>query len=397
MPKLLQINVDSALYSCGKICEDISIVAQLQGWDTYVAYGRERKEGVNKEIKIGSMLNVYEHYFEHKIFDREGLASRTSTRQLVERIKELSPDIIHLHLIHDHYLNYKILFDYLSSIKTPIVWTQHDSWNITGHCYHFVSKNCEKWKTECNNCPLIHEYPNSFIDRSRKNFQEKKTSFNLVDNLTIVSCSHWLDNYIGQSFLKNKTHMVIHNGVDINKFKPTTEKSYETFRILGVALPWTKAKGIDDFLALRRILPVSEFEIVMVGLDKKQLGCLPEGIVGIERTHNVKELVDLYSSSNVFVNTTYADNFPTTNIESLACGTPVITYNTGGSPEAIDDKTGVVIEQGDVEAIASVIKNMRNQPLSSFACRQRAEKLFDKEVCFKKYIKLYNELLEKKL
>lgn len=396
MPTLLQINVDTALYSCGKICEDISVVAQSRGWNTYIAYGRERKDGVNKEIRIGSWLDVYEHYFEHKLFDREGMGSRRATKQLVKDIKEINPDIIQLHLIHDHYLNYRILFDYLSTISTPVVWTQHDSWNITGHCYHFVSKNCEKWQTECSHCPLIHEYPFSLFDRSKKNYQQKKEYFNRVRNLTIISCSHWLDNYIGQSFLKEKKHIVIHNGVDLNRFKPTRAKITEKFRILGVALPWSKAKGIEDFFALRKLLPISEYEIVMVGLNKKQIEDLPNGIIGIERTHNVDELIDLYSSSHALVNMSYAENFPTINIEALACGTPVITYQTGGSPEALDSKTGIVVKQGDVEAVADAIKQLKITPLLSEDCRKRAEGNFNKVDCFNQYLNLYNELISKK-
>ena len=394
MLRLLQINVDSALYSCGKICEDIAKVAKSEGWDTYIAFGREHKAGVSKEIKIGTMLDVYEHYLEHKIFDREGMASKNATKQLIKEIKIINPDIIHIHLIHDHYLNYNILFDYLSNTNTPVVWTQHDSWNITGHCYHFVSKNCEKWKSECYKCPLIHEYPFSLIDRSQKNYQLKKESFNKVKNLTIVSCSQWLDDFIGQSFLKDKSHMVIHNGVDINIFKPSKEKNTEKFRILGVALPWTKAKGIDDFFVLRDLLPLSEYEIIMVGLDKKQISTLPAGIVGIERTHNVEELVDLYSSSHVLVNLSYAENFPTINLEALACGTPVLTYKTGGSPEALNEDTGVVVEQGDINAVAGTIVNMKSNPLSPVACRKRAESSFNKETCFKRYIDLYYDLLK---
>ena len=394
MPKLLQINVDSALFSCGKICEEISKVSQSEGWDTYIAYARDHKDGVNKEIKIGSMMDVYLHWAEQRIFDNEGLCSRRATRDLVRRIKEIAPDIIHLHDIHDHYLNYKILFEYLSKIETPVVWTQHDCWNITGHCYHFVSKNCERWKTGCYDCPLIHEYPNNLLDRSTKNFLQKKESFNSKDNLTIVSCSHWLDGFIGESLFRGKRHDVIHNGVDTDIFFPAKSKG-KKFTILGVAMPWSAAKGFDDFIKLRGLLPENMFDIIMVGLSKTQLSKIPSGIIGIERTHNVEELVDLYSSSDVLVNTTYADNFPTVNIEALACGTPVVTYNTGGSPEAIDEKTGVVVEQGDVEAIAKVVIEMRNKPLLSSDCRQRAVKLFNKEDCFRKYTSLYNQLLSK--
>lgn len=196
--------------------------------------------------------------------------------------------------------------------------------------------------------------------------------------------------------MKEKKHIVIHNGVDVKRFRPTKEKSKEKFRIIGVALPWSKTKGIDDFFKLRELLSNEEYEIIMVGLNKDQLKTLPNGIIGIERTHNVDELVELYSSSNVLVNTTYADNFPTVNLEALACGTPIITYNTGGSPEAIDEKTGVVVEQGDVEALADAIRKMKENTLSSEACRKRAEEHFDKDKCFERYIKLYEELINSK-
>ena len=120
---------------------------------------------------------------------------------------------------------------------------------------------------------------------------------------------------------------------------------------------------------------------------------LPTGIRGIQRTQNVNELAKLYSDSDVLINPTYADTFPTVNLEALACGTPVITYRTGGSPEAVDEKTGIVVEQGDIGALADAIRQMKESPLSSEACRKRAEEHFDKDKCFAKYIELYDELL----
>lgn len=396
MPKLLQINVDSALYSCGKICEDISRVAQSEGWDTYVAYGRERAKGVNKEIRIGSWAVVYMHWALQRIFDNEGHGSRNATKKLIKNIEELHPDIIHLHLIHDHYLNYPILFDYLSKSNIPVVWTQHDSWNFTGHCYHFVAVNCNKWKSECYDCPLIHRYPNNLLDRSRKNFNHKKESFLRLNNLIIVSCSRWLDSFVSESFFKNKRHVVIHNGIDVNRFRPTKEKNKDKFQIIGVSLPWTKAKGIEDFYQLRQQLPEKEYDILMVGLSSKQLRNLPHGIIGVERTHNIEELVDLYSSSHVLVNTTYADNYPTINLEALSCGTPVITYNTGGSPESLNSNVGRVVPQGDINALIKAIKELKDNQISVETCRQHAVDNFDRDKCYKEYLKLYNELLSDK-
>lgn len=394
MPKLIQINCDTALYSCGKICEDISIVAQSQGWDTYVAYGRERKDGVNKEIKVGKMWNVYEHYLEHRIFDNEGLASRQPTRNLIKKIIELKPDIVQLHDIHDHWLNYRLLFEYLLTTDIQVVWTLHDCWSFTGGCFYYDLENCDRWKTKCEKCPQKRGF---LYDQTERQFGIRKSLFEKINNLTLVSVSDWLADSARMSMLKDKRIETIHNGVNLSLFKPTStpRKHDGVFEIIGVAAVWDRRKGLEDFIKLRGMLPNS-YHITLVGLKKEQINKLPQGITGIEKTFNVQDLVDLYSYADVFLNPTYSDNFPTTNIEALACGTPVITYKTGGSPEAINEKTGVVIKQGDVDSLAETIKNMSVHPLSSEECRKRAELYFNKDNCFKHYLNLYNDLISQK-
>ncbi len=123
---------------------------------------------------------------------------------------------------------------------------------------------------------------------------------------------------------------------------------------------------------------------------------MPEGIVGILRTQNVQELVSLYSQANVLINPTYADTFPTINLEALACGTPVITYRTGGSPETLSPDTGMVVEPGDIKSMANAIQIIcsKDKLLFSRNCRSRAESLFDRRKCYGKYIELYNKLIE---
>ena len=386
--KLLQINVTANWGSTGKIAEQIGLKAMEQGWESYIAYGRSMNPSKSKLIKVGCMLNVYEHYLENRLFDNEGLASRIPTKKLIKQIEKLKPDIIHLHNIHDHWLNYKIIFEYFNSIDTPIVWTQHDCWAFSGGCMHFVHTNCEKWKNECEKCPQ----KSKSIDRSKIHFKLRKNFFSNV-NLTLVPVSQWMGNFLQESFLKNKKIEVIHNGVDLNVFKPISDnKGKNKFQILAVSSVWHRSKGLYDVFKLRELLS-EEYEIIIVGLSANQVKQLPKGIIGIQRTQNIQELVQLYSKSDVFINPTYADTFPTVNLEALACGTPVITYKTGGSPEAIDEKTGIVVEQGDVRALVNAIKQVREKPLLSENCRLRAEQLFNKDKCFEKYIELYNNLL----
>lgn len=392
--KLLQLN-ECLSYSTGKITQSIGEEALSEGWDSWIGYSSLETAipSCSHLIKVGRSFDPYVHYVENRLFDREGLSSRYATKELVNKIKIIKPDVIQLHNLHDHWLNYRILFEYLNNTRIRVVWTFHDCWAFTGHCFHFVTKNCDKWRTCCVRCPLQRGYPKTLIDRSKKNFEIKKQLFSANDYLTIVACSEWMAGLVKQSYLKDKRIEVIHNGIGLDLFKPSTMKVEDgVFRILAVSNVWNKEKGYYDILKLRNILP-SEFQITIVGLTPNQLNTLPKGIIGVQRTQNIQEMVNLYSTSDVLINPTYADTFPTVNIEALACGIPVITYNTGGSPEIIDDKTGIVIQQGNIDALRQAIYTIKQHPLDRNICRKRAEDCFDKSKCYKKYIELYNELI----
>lgn len=392
MKRLLQINVCSNVLSTGKICEDIAKVSQKAGWDTYIVYNSNGKPSVSNEIPIGSKANKFCHYLQYRLFDNEGLNSQKQTKYLLRLIEEIMPDIIHLHNIHDHWLNYPLLFNYIADRNIPVVWTQHDCWAFTGGCMYFDFSNCERWKNGCVGCP---ERRGLLVkNRARKNFELKKLLIEKIPSITFVPVSNWLGELMKQSIQKNRPIITIHNGVDISRFRPATSITKTKFKVIGVAAVWDARKGLDDFIKLRNILP-SEIDIILVGLTSKQIESLPKGLVGICRTSSVEELVQLYSDADVFVNPTYEDNFPTTNIEALACGTPVITYKTGGSPEAIDEKTGVVVEQGNLTALAEAILRIKEKPLSSETCRKRAVLYFDKDKSFKQYLNIYNELISK--
>lgn len=399
MPKLLQINVTANWGSTGKIAEQIGLCAMEHGWESYIAYGRMMNPSKNNLIRIGSQWDVYEHYAESKFLDNEGLASRRATKVFLKKVNEIKPDVVHLHNIHDHYLNYKLLFAYLAKNKIPVIWTQHDQWATTGHCMCNVC-GCERWKTECHDCPLSKWYS---LDRSRRNHQYKKKLLADMPSLTIVTVSEWLGENIRQSHLKSMPMRVVRNGIDIQTFSPQPTDVHERYGIdkskkivLGVAAVWNASKGLNDFYALAASLPKEEYVIVIVGQLMEKLHTVENGcqMMFVDRTQNALELAQLYTSASVFVNPTYADMFPTVNLEALACGTPVITYRTGGSPESIDEKTGVVVEQSDIEALVDAIVRMKEHPLTSFDCRKRAEEFFDKTKCFEEYIRLYECLIQ---
>ena len=394
MPVLLQINITANWGSTGKIAESIGALARKKGWDSYIAYGGSCNNSQSKLIRVGGRCNRFFHFAEQRIRDNEGLCSRKPTKELIRHIKQINPDIIQLHNIHDHYLNYLLLFEFLNQTGIKVVWTFHDCWAFTGHCFHFVTAGCDKWKTGCYDCPLSNEYPKTCIDKSKRNYELKKQLFVGCKNLTIVPCSDWMASFVRQSFLKDKRIEVIKNGVDLKVFKPSKGKNMGGGNILAVSSIWNKEKGLNDIFTLRKLLP-KEYSITVVGLSKKQISELPQGIKGIRRTQNVQELVALYSNARVLINTTYADTFPTVNLEALACGTPVVTYRTGGAPETISESTGLVVEQGDIKAMADAVKSICNTDVVKYReeCRRRAEEYFDKNKCFEQYLSLYNSLL----
>lgn len=395
MPRLLQIDSCLNMLSTGRITESIGKLAIERGWEVHIVHGARyaRPGSCMQSYQAASKWGEYSHFAEGLLLDNHGLASRNSTRRVVDYIKKIKPDLVQLHCIHGYYLNYKILFEYLNTTNIPVVWTFHDCWAFTGHCAHFVTVGCEKWKTGCFDCPLKGDYPKSFFDFSRRNYGLKKNLFSSNTNLHIVAVSEWLAKLAKESFLGDKDIRVINNGVDINKFKPQDISKNNKFKILDVASAWVESKGLYDFYKLRELLPQDEYEITLIGLTSKQIEELPKGINGIVRTNSVEELAQLYSDADAFVNPTYADSFPTVNMEALACGTPVVTYRTGGSPEIIDEKTGVVVEQGDIEGLVRAITKMKDKPLDSHDCRERALLKFDKDQRFVDYINLYEELI----
>jgi len=402
MPKLLQINIVVNYGSTGHIAEEIGQFAIKNGWQSYIAFGRNKNSSKSNLIRIGSQWDVIRHGIITKLFDRHGFGSKRATFKLVKSINKIKPDIIHLHNIHGYYINIEILFNYLALTNIPVVWTLHDCWSFTGHCFNFSSIGCNKWETGCFTCPQKKEYPSSlWLDNSKKNYREKSKIFNSVNNLKIVAVSEWLNNLVKKSFLKYSSQ-IINNGVDINVFTPQNTSKVvkkkmginDRFMLVGVSSQWLPRKGLSDFMELSKLIDKNTI-IVLVGLSKKQIKDLPPNIIGITRTENVVQLTEIYSAADLFLNLTYQDSFPTTNIESLACGTPILTYNTDGSIEAVSPDTGFIVEKGDLSGIMNVINIVKMNGKSSYsmACRDRAEKLYNKNDRYIEYIELYDHIL----
>ncbi len=394
--KILMVNVVCGIRSTGRICTDLAQILEKQGHTVKIAYGREHapEEFKRYEMKIGQDFDVKLHGLKARMFDAAGFGSIHATKKFIKWIENYDPDIIHLHNIHGYYINIEVLFSYLKSCNKRIIWTLHDCWAFTGHTAYCDSIECTKWENGCGKCPLLKSYPKSYLDFSKKNWIKKKRLFSDIPNMTIVTPSKWLAKLVKKSFLKNYDVKTIENGIDTSVFsyRPSDFRKkhnlFEKFILLGVATSWDDMKGLSDFIKLAEMLD-DQFKIVLVGLSKDQLSQISKNILGIQRTSNLQELVEIYSAADLFLNLSYCENYPTVNIEAMACGTPVLTYRTGGSPEIVEKNGGFIIDRGNIQEVYDKIVFLKNNELKR-VCIQKME--YDKKEACEKYLELYKNI-----
>lgn len=391
--KIVQINTVYETGSTGKIMASLYQIAHAEGYEAYVAYGRGNTPADVHEYKIGNRLDFFMHVLINFFLGKSGFGSGIVTRRFLRWLNKVQPDLLHLHNLHGFYIHVGMLFKYIKSHNIPVIWTFHDCWSMTGQCAHFDYAECPKWKTACHHCPIYRsDYPYSlFKDNSRKNYVLKREAFTNVPSMTIVTPSEWLADIVKQSFLKDYPVKIIPNGIDLDLFKPA-QASCESRIILGVANVWSHTKGLNYLLQLSEMLD-APYHVALIGLNKKQQAQIQASygnrITGIMRTSSQTELATWYQRAYVYVNPTLEDNFPTTNLEALACGTPVITFNTGGSPESLTDKCGIVVEKGNVQQLKEAILSLEYRTeITSSSCREQALK-FNQDANFREYLKLY--------
>lgn len=359
------INIVCGIRSTGRICTDLALKLEKQGHEVKIAYGREQVPEQYKRfaVRIGNYLDVSLHGSRARVFDSAGFGSKWYTEQFIKWMKKYDPDVIHLHNLHGYYINVEVLFHYLRSLggRKKIIWTIHDCWAFTGHCVYFDSANCMKWQGGCYDCPKKRSYPKSWLlDKSKCNYMKKEKLFTGIENLLLVTPSEWMGGLVKQSYLKEYPVKVIHNGVDTTIFKQTLSDLRQKYKlenkkvILGVSAFWEKRKGLEDMIELARRLN-DHYQIILIGISQKQKKGIPNSIITVPRTDSQQELAQYYTMADVYVNPTYEDNYPTTNLEAIACGTPVVTYNTGGSGESAR-MYGSVVDKGDIGKMKMLIE-----------------------------------------
>lgn len=401
--RVLLVNTVAGTGSVGRIVTGLYDTLEANGYECLIAYGRGNAPEGYKSYRIGNNFSVYFHGFMTRFNDKHGLYSKKATEEFIDVIEDFNPDIIHLHNVHGYYLNIEVLFNYIKQSGRRVIWTLHDCWSFTGHCSHFEYIGCMKWQTGCNKCEQLNEYPKSWSnDNSLFNYNKKKELFTGIENMTLVTPSEWLKDRVSFSFLKEYHTVVVPTGIDLTQFSPVHEEVSEDNSIfnlknnlnirdkiilLGVANPWRERKGLVQFENLSKTL-TDKYAIVLVGLNDAQLNELPESIIGLSRTDSIKELAALYSMADIYVNLTLEDTFPTTNLEALACGTPVVTFKAGGSAESIDDTCGISVERNSIQGVIAAFDKILSQKGILYTeedCVRRA-RLYDKNYRFLEYI-----------
>ena len=394
--KVLQINSVCGRGSTGRIASDLADILKAQGHECRIAYGRDMPPESCREIavRIGNSWDVRLHGVATRLLDAHGFASRRATARFLDWVRDYGPDLIHLHNIHGYYLNIELLFDCLKQLGRPVVWTLHDCWSFTGHCAHYTAAGCGGWKTGCGGaCPRRQAYPKCLWKGSAaENFRRKRATFLGVPDLTLVTPSRWLAGEVRQSFLGEYPVEVIPNGVDLEQFRPTPgdfrkRHGLEGKRVLlGVAGVWGDSKGLPDFMELAKRLGPGD-RVVLAGLDSRQMDGLPDNVLGLGRTDSVRELAEIYTMADVFVNPSVEEALGMTTVEALACGTPVLTYDRSAVPEVADSTCGIAVPPG-VQNLLDALDRVR---FPAEACRKRAEE-FDKRRRFGEYLELYKRL-----
>ncbi len=373
--KILQINSVCGIRSTGRIAAELADKYNAQGHECIIAYGREEVPEKYKKIavRIGNEKSVKKNALMARIFDNEGFNAKKETTMFLEWADKFDPDLLWLHNLHGYYINIEMLFKWIKSRPhMKVNWLLHDCWAFTGHCSYFSLIECDQWQKKCLKCRQKHSYPSSlWKDNCKTNYERKRKAFCGVSNMNLITPSKWLADLVKKSFLGNYTIEVRNNTIDTNIFQPTSSsfrknnKLEDKIIILGVASSWSKGKGLYDFIKLSYMLE-EKYTIVLVGLTKKQIsevkrktakvqkqqGC---NILCISKTNNTKELAAIYTAADAFLNLTYQDNYPTVNLEAQACGTPCLTYRTGGSVESVPAEN--IVEQGDLLGVIEWIKD----------------------------------------
>lgn len=398
--KVLQINAVYKNGSTGRMLFEMNEYFTAHGIESYIACPFGCCDSENQYI-IGNKLDRMLHSLKSRITGKQGYGSVLETYQLIKYIKKIKPDVVHLHNLHSNYVNVNMLLKFLASYNIPTVQTLHDCWNYTGKCIHYTARKCYKWEKGCGNCPNLKDgIPSWFFDKTNTMWRDKNNGYNGIKDLAVIGVSKWITNEAKKSFLSNaKLCTFIYNWIDLKTFnyKPnqTLKKSLNLknkFVILGVSSMWFESKGLNSFMELSKELDEDEV-IVLVG--KMSAINLPSNIISVPPTDSLEELAEYYSVADVFMQLSKEESFGKVVAEAMACGTPVIAFDSTANSELVTGECGKLVACSDIVALKNAYKTVRKNGKEFYSekCRQFAKENFDMTKQIEKYVGIYEQII----
>jgi putative colanic acid biosynthesis glycosyltransferase len=400
--KIAQIDVNYQSSSTGKIVSDLVSCFRENGHSTLACYGRGESQFVKNVYKISGNTEILFHVFATRLTGFTGCYSPYATTRLIRLLDEYQPDIVHLHDLHGYFLNIEKIVSYLKSKKIPTVWTFHSEFMYTGKCGHAFE--CDKWQTQCNNCPSLHEYPKSwFFDFTKEMFEGKKRMFHDFPRLHLTAPSEWLANRMELSpILGHHSISIIQNGIDVDVFYP--RKSNDLFKRLSFAGKFvvvsvgsnllSDAKGGQWVLELAQRNP--DISFIMVGVESPPR-VAPNNVTIFPQILNQNVLAEYYSMADLLLLTSKKETFSMICAESLACGTPVIGFDSGAPKEVAPPGFGKFVTYGDIEGLELLLREFKDGKVkmkSPQECREFAVKKYSKMHMAESFEKTYHKMME---
>jgi glycosyltransferase involved in cell wall biosynthesis len=400
---LLDVNYDHS--STGKIVKDLETGLKEHGHHVLACYGRAVGALTSNAVRIANPFEVYGHAALTRLTGKTGGYSPFATQNIIKNIEIFRPDVVHLHELHGYYVNIGDLIEYLKKNNIATLWTFHCEFMYTGKCGH--AHGCEQWKIECVRCPQLKDYPESwFLDRTNKMFHEKRAWFTGFNLLKIITPSHWLANRVRQSFLAEKEIGVIYNGIDTGDiFTPKDASALRrqhhiaTRHVVVTIAPdlMSESKGGRWVLEVAARLAAEDITFVMIGVsepDRVQAG----NVIALPRVNDQKLLAHYYSMGDFFLLTSKKETFSLACAESLACGTPIIGFDSGAPTEVAGPGYGHFVDYADIDALSVVLLASLRDP-SAFhngaKCAEYARSSFSKEAMIDSHLEAYRELIDR--
>lgn len=401
--KIVQINAVYQYSSTGKITTEIHHFLQEQGHNSYV-FCTNINNPRDQIFKIGNKLGYKLHALKSRITGLEITGSSFATKKLIKHLGGIEPDLVLLGNLHANYINLPILLNFLSKKNIPTVVVLHDCWFFTGQCCYYTEHECEQWKKECNNCPHIAKYHNSwFFDRSRYNYLLKRDLFGAIKELGVIGVSEWITEEARRSpvFKHAKIIRRIYNWINLSEFYPKDTESLRSelaisqndFVVLGVSQGWSDVKGLNHMINIAQKNP--DLKVILVGRMDVKAPELPN-LLCVGETENVSQLADYYSLADVFLNCSIQETFGKVTAEALACGTPVIVNNATANPEFVSDgKCGYSVNNNNYDEIIAALSMLKSRGKAAYSddCLAKAHRDFSMELKLKEYLDLFECML----